>query len=167
MDYKRILKLHYESGFSSRAIAESTGNGKTTINEFLKRFRENDVLSWPLSEDISNELIGEMLYQKPGNAANNDLYRHFDEEEVLGSDHYKAIANLKTAKLGTMIGSIPVFTIKQNMVFYIAGIVFGSFCSDLNIIFFSSFLVEDKNKFKFLFFLFILKEMTFFFIFIL
>ena len=82
MDYKRVLRLHFESGFSSRAIAESTGNGKTTINDFLKRFRENEVLSWPLSEDITNELIGEMLYQKPGNTANDDLYRSFDEEAV-------------------------------------------------------------------------------------
>ena len=82
MDYKRVLRLHFESGFSSRAIAESTGNGKTTINDFLKRFRENDILSWPLSEDITNELIGEMLYQKPGNTANDGLYRSFDEEAV-------------------------------------------------------------------------------------
>lgn len=82
MDYKRILRLHYESGFSSRAIAESTGDGKTTINEFLKRFRESEALSWPLADGITNELIGEMLYQKPGHAANNELYRGFNEEDV-------------------------------------------------------------------------------------
>jgi DNA-binding transcriptional regulator LsrR (DeoR family) len=82
MDYKRVLRLHYVNGFSSRVIAESTGDGKSTINEFLKRFRENEVLSWPLSDDITNEMIGEMLYQKPGNAANDNLYRSFDEEVV-------------------------------------------------------------------------------------
>ena len=82
MDYKRVLRLHYVNGFSSRVIAESTGDGKSTINEFLKRFRENEVLSWPLSDDITNEMIGEMLYQKPGNAANDNLYRSFDEEIV-------------------------------------------------------------------------------------
>lgn len=38
MDYKRVLKLHYVQGLSSRAISESTRDGKTTINEFLKRF---------------------------------------------------------------------------------------------------------------------------------
>ena len=37
MDYKRVLRLHYVNGFSSRAISESTKDGKTTINEFLKR----------------------------------------------------------------------------------------------------------------------------------
>ena len=40
MDYKRVLILHYTNGMSSREIAEATGAGKTTINEFLKRFRE-------------------------------------------------------------------------------------------------------------------------------
>ena len=37
MDYKRVLILHFTNGMSSREIAEVTGNGKTTINEFLKR----------------------------------------------------------------------------------------------------------------------------------
>ncbi len=82
MDYKRVLRLHYVNGFSGRAIAESTGDGKTTVNEFLKRFRENEVLSWPLSDDVTNELIEKLLYQKPGNVASNELYRGFDEETV-------------------------------------------------------------------------------------
>ena len=82
MDYKRVLRLHFDGGLSGRAIAESTGYGRTAVNDFLKRFRENDMLSWPLSEDVTNELIGSMLYQKPGNAANYDLYRGFDEESV-------------------------------------------------------------------------------------
>ena len=82
MDYKRVLRLHYVNGFSSRTIAESTGDGKTTVNEFLRRFRENDVLSWPLSDDVTNEQIGKLLYQKPGNVASDILYRGFDEETV-------------------------------------------------------------------------------------
>ena len=57
MDYKRVLRLHYVNGFSSRVISESTKDGKTTINEFLKRFRESEVLSWPLSDDVTNEVI--------------------------------------------------------------------------------------------------------------
>ena len=44
MDYKRVLILHFTNGMSSREIAEVTGNGKTTINEFLKRFRECEEL---------------------------------------------------------------------------------------------------------------------------
>ncbi len=56
MDYKRVLKLHYENGFSGRAIAINTGEGqKTAVNEFLKRFKECKELNWPLSEDFTNE----------------------------------------------------------------------------------------------------------------
>ena len=40
MDYKRVLILHFTNGMSSREISETTGDGKTTVNEFLKRFRE-------------------------------------------------------------------------------------------------------------------------------
>ena len=69
-------------GLSSIAISESTKDGKTTINEFLKRFRENEVLTWPLFDDVTNEMIERLLYQKPGNIANDDYYRSFNEEEV-------------------------------------------------------------------------------------
>ena len=65
MDYKRVLRLHYVNGFSGRAIAESTGDGKTAVNDFLKRFRENDVLSWPLSDDVTNELIRYFSIKSP------------------------------------------------------------------------------------------------------
>ena len=74
MDYKRVLRLHYVNGFSSRAISESTKDGKTTINDFLKRFRESPVLTWPLSEDVTNEMIERLLYQKPGNITNDVYY---------------------------------------------------------------------------------------------
>lgn len=47
MDYKRVLLLRFTNGLSSRDIAEATGTGKTTINEFLKRFRECRELSYP------------------------------------------------------------------------------------------------------------------------
>ena len=30
MDYKRVLALHFTNGMSSREIAETTGDGKTT-----------------------------------------------------------------------------------------------------------------------------------------
>ena len=82
MDYKRVLILHYTNGMSSRKIAEATGAGKTTINEFLKRFRECGELSYPLSADVTNEFIGDCLYKKAGNPVNSDLYRDFNPEDV-------------------------------------------------------------------------------------
>lgn len=82
MDYKRVLVLHFTNGMSSREIAETTGDGKTTINEFLKRFRECGVLSYPLPEDVTNEFIAECLYRKAGSPVNSEIYRDFDTEEV-------------------------------------------------------------------------------------
>ena len=58
MDYKRVLMLRFTNGMSSREIAETTGDGKTTVNEFLKRFRECTELSYPLPEEVTNEFTG-------------------------------------------------------------------------------------------------------------
>ena len=82
MDYKRMLILRFTNGMSSREIAETTGVGKTTVNEFLKRFRECEELSYPLSEEVTNEFIANCLYKKAGNLVNSGLYRDFSEEEV-------------------------------------------------------------------------------------
>lgn len=82
MDYKRVLILHFTNGMSGREIAETTGDKKTTVNEFLKRFRECKELSYPLSEDVTNEFIAGCLYKRAGHPVNSDLYRDFDPEEV-------------------------------------------------------------------------------------
>lgn len=87
MDYKKVLRLHYVNHLSSREIAESNACGKTTINEFLKRFRECPELSYPLPNDVTNEYIESILYKKPGVSAEQLLYRDFNEEAV-----YKALA---------------------------------------------------------------------------
>ena len=82
MDYKRVLILHFTNGMSSREIAEAIGAGKTTINEFLKRFKECEELSYPLSAEVTNEFVAGCLYMKAGNLVNSDLHRNFDPEEV-------------------------------------------------------------------------------------
>lgn len=87
MDYKKVLRLHYVNGLSSRAIATSCGCGKTAVNDFLKRFRECDKLTYTLPEDVTNELIDNLLYRKPGVSSETELYRPFDEQEV-----YKALS---------------------------------------------------------------------------
>ena len=54
MDYKKVLRLHFVNHLSCREIAESCGDcSKTTVNEFLKRFRENPELSYPLPADVT------------------------------------------------------------------------------------------------------------------
>lgn len=82
MDYKKVLMLHYTNGMSSREISQITGDGKTTVNEFLKRFRECEGLSYPLPSEVTNESLHELLYQKTGVSSDPDLYRDFDPEEV-------------------------------------------------------------------------------------
>ena len=88
MDYKKVLRLHFMNHLSSREIAESCGDcSKTTVNEFLKRFRENPELSYPLPADpadVTNEYIGNMLYKKPGVSADQLLYRDFNKEASFG-----------------------------------------------------------------------------------
>lgn len=58
-----MLVLRYTNGMSVREITEATGDGKTTVNKFLKRFRECEELSYPLSEEVTNEFIPERLYR--------------------------------------------------------------------------------------------------------
>ena len=88
MDYKKVLRLHFVNHLSCREIAESCGDcSKTTVNEFLKRFRENPELSYPLPADVTNEYIEGLLYKKPGISADQLLYRDFSKEAV-----YKALA---------------------------------------------------------------------------
>ena len=84
MDYKRVLRLHFVNHLSGREIAESCGDcSKTTVNEFLKRFRENPELSYPLPADVTNEYIESILYKKPGVSANQLLYRDFNKGSCL------------------------------------------------------------------------------------
>ena len=67
MDYKRVLKLHFENGYSGRTIAKNTGEGqRTAINEFLKRFKECEELSWPLSEEVTNEYMSKEPFRLCG-----------------------------------------------------------------------------------------------------
>ena len=88
MDYKRVLRLHFVNHLSSREIAESCGDcSKTTVNEFLKRFRECQELTYPLSADVTNEYIEGLIYKKPGVPEYQTLYRDFNKEAV-----YKALA---------------------------------------------------------------------------
>ena len=65
MDYKRILTLHYTGGMSGHEIKQTTGDGKTTVNEFLKRFREWKELSYPLSERRCGSVTGIIPERKP------------------------------------------------------------------------------------------------------
>lgn len=88
MNYKKVLRLHFVNHLSSRDIAASCGDcGKTSVNEFLKRFKNCSELTYPLSTDVTNEYIEQLLYKKPGLSEDMLLYRDFDKEAV-----FKAMA---------------------------------------------------------------------------
>ena len=82
MNYKRVLVLHFTNEMSSREIAETPEDGKTTINEFLKRFWECGVLKYSLPEDVTNEFIGELLYREAGSPTDSQLDRDIDLEGI-------------------------------------------------------------------------------------
>ena len=64
MDYKKVLRLHFVNRLSIREIAESCGDcGKTSVGEFLKRFRDCPELSYPLPKDITNEYLESLVYR--------------------------------------------------------------------------------------------------------
>ena len=66
MDYKRVLRLHFVNHLSwPRDRRKLWRLQQTTVNEFLKRFRENPELSYPLPADVTNEYIEGLLYKKP------------------------------------------------------------------------------------------------------
>ena len=83
MDYKKVLRLHYVNKLSGQEIALCCKEGsKSSVNEFLKRFRECEELSYPLEEEVSNELIESLLYSKPGRDIQDDCFRDFNKEDV-------------------------------------------------------------------------------------
>ncbi len=61
-----MLRLHFVNKLSDREIAANCGNSKSSVNEFLRRFKDCRELRYPLPEDVTNEYIGELLYKKPG-----------------------------------------------------------------------------------------------------
>lgn len=82
LDYKRVLTLHSVNSLSGCEIAESVGSSKTTVNDFLKRFRECGKLGFPLKEEVSNEMIEELLYRKRGADQQSEFMREIDCEDI-------------------------------------------------------------------------------------
>ena len=56
-----VLRLHLACGLSARRIAQSTAIGRTTVGEYLQRFKASD-LSWPLPETLSDAELEQRLF---------------------------------------------------------------------------------------------------------
>ena len=83
MDYKKVLRLHYVNHLSGKEISLCCNDcSKSSVNEFLKRFRECEELSYPLGENVTNELIQQILYHKPGSNPIDSQFKEINMEEI-------------------------------------------------------------------------------------
>ena len=82
MDYKKVLRLHFVSHLSGREIAGICDCGKTTVNEFLRRFKNDSKLSYPLPADVTNKYLEQELYKKSDPTAQDEYYRPIDAQAI-------------------------------------------------------------------------------------
>ena len=61
---REVLRLHLACGLSARRIAQSTAVGRTTVGEYLQRFKASG-LSWPLPETLSDTELEHRLFPPP------------------------------------------------------------------------------------------------------
>jgi transposase len=65
-----ILRLHFSGGFSNQIIADSLRISKGSVFNCLQRFQAAG-LSWPLPEDISQNVLQEKLFPKKPNSGDS------------------------------------------------------------------------------------------------
>jgi len=58
---KEVLRLGYERGLSMRQVARCCNLGRSTTQEYFRRFRATG-LTWPLPEDLTDELLEKQLF---------------------------------------------------------------------------------------------------------
>lgn len=56
-----VLRLSLDCGLSGRQIAQSTGIGRTTVGEYLQRFRASG-LAWPLPDTLNDSELEQRLF---------------------------------------------------------------------------------------------------------
>lgn len=61
-NYRKILEMHSQ-GFSQRSIEANVHSSHQTVKAVLGRAKELNI-SWPLDDDITNEVLDELLYGK-------------------------------------------------------------------------------------------------------
>ncbi len=78
LDYLQVLRLHYGKHLSGRQISEVQGYGKTAVNTFLKKFKENSEFTYPLAPEVTNELIFQTLYKPRGGQRGGSSFQFRD-----------------------------------------------------------------------------------------
>ena len=80
IDYRNILRLHSE-GHSQRAMERELYCSRHTISDVLDKAKKAGI-SWPLGEDVTNEMIQELLYPGKYALACPSIYVHAVLREV-------------------------------------------------------------------------------------
>ena len=62
INYREILRLD-SLGYSQRSIASGAKASRNTVSEALKKAEQLNI-SWPLDDDITNEVLDELFYGK-------------------------------------------------------------------------------------------------------
>ena len=58
---REVLRLKFEASLSNRQIAASCVLGKSTVADYLERFK-NSGLTWPLDDDMDDSRLEEHLF---------------------------------------------------------------------------------------------------------
>ncbi|MFH1361962.1 MAG: IS21 family transposase [bacterium] len=79
---KEVLRLKFENGLSMNSAATCCSLGRTTAQEYFRRFRAAG-LTWPLAEEMTDEAIEKRLFPDivPGKSGKEPLnYEYLTEE---------------------------------------------------------------------------------------
>jgi transposase len=58
---REVLRLKFDGGLSNRQIGNSCSLGKSTVADYLQRFRRSG-LSWPLKDDLDDGGLERLLF---------------------------------------------------------------------------------------------------------
>jgi DNA-binding transcriptional regulator LsrR (DeoR family) len=61
---REVLRLRHALGMSDRLIAQSTGIGKTTVGEYVRRAAVIGI-TWPVPEEIDDAELERRLFTAP------------------------------------------------------------------------------------------------------
>jgi len=78
---REILRLTFSGDVAGREVARRLGIAPSTVRAVVERFRSSG-LSWPLSDDISDETLEEQLYSTPGSKQGHRRHAEPDFSQI-------------------------------------------------------------------------------------
>jgi len=68
---KEALRLKFELKLSNREISKSCGIARSTVSEYLRRFKEADC-NWPLPDELNESSLEQLLFPPPPSTAEGE-----------------------------------------------------------------------------------------------